>query len=248
MIKAEGQWHINAHYRMKKRTLFMLTMAIFSLCTTSCSKDNSDETNNDTEQTQLEPTYLQANDLQGVWSVSNSFGLYFIAFTETGHYSLCFNSKLMGAGTYTLEKNTLTLNNGYLYTKDNLKIEKTDKGLTISGEMTDFKSSNKQSVNVNLIKTNKELPIPKTGETFKIWGLHVTYGSIVTKIQYQSEYLIKYQYCKDNSLQQVIEESMWYYVYCDGMTYTQTCSGNGSVVIYKLQDHYSTLKSQIVKQ
>ena len=119
----------------------------------------------------------------------------------------------MGAGTYSLDKNTLTLNNGYLYTKDNLKIEKTDKGLTISGEMTDFKSSNKQSVNVNLIKTNKELPIPKTGETFKIWGLHVTYGSIVTKIQYQSEYLIKYQYCKDNSLQQVIEESMWYYVY-----------------------------------
>ena len=235
-------------YAMKNLSIMMLLGAFFTLCVTSCSKDEDDSINGSTEQQQQEPIYLKTSDLNGVWSVSGSNGIYFIAFTETGHYSLCFNDKLMGAGTYSLDKNTLTLNNGYLYTKDNLKIEKTDKGLTISGEMTDFKSSNKQSVNVNLIKTNKELPIPKTGETFKIWGLHVTYGSIVTKIQYQSEYLIKYQYCKDNSLQQVIEESMWYYVYCDGMTYTQTCSGNGSVVIYKLQDHYSTLKSQIVKQ
>ena len=228
----------------------MLTMAIFSLCITSCSKDDSDETNNnnDTEQQQQEPTYLQVSDLQGVWSVTGSFGLYFISFTETGHYSLCFNSKLMGAGTYSLEKNTLTLNNGYLYTKDVLTIEKKEDMLILSGEMFEFKSTTKQPVNVNLIKTNKELPIPKTGETFKIWGLHATYGSIVTKIQYQSEYLIKYQYCKDNSLQQVIGEAMWYYVYCDGMTYTQNCSGNGNVVIYKLQDHYSTLKSQIVQQ
>ena len=234
---------------MKKLSFMVLFAAFFTLCVTSCSKDDGDSINGSPEQQQQqEPTYLKTSDLDGVWSVSGSNGLYFIAFTETGHYSLCFNDKLMGAGTYSLDKNTLTLNNGYLYTKDNLKIEKTDKGLTLSGEMLDFKSSNKQSVNVNLIKTGKELPVPKTGETFKIWGLHVTYGSIVTKIQYQSEYLIKYQYCKDNSLQQVIGESMWYYVYCDGLTYTQNCSGNGSVVIYKLQDHYSTLKSQIVKQ
>ena len=228
----------------------MLTMAIFSLCITSCSKDDIDETNNnnDTEQKQQEPTYLQASDLQGVWSVSGSFGLYFISFTETGHYSLCFNSKLMGAGTFSLAKNTLTLNNGYLYTKDVLTIEKKEDKLILSGDMFDFKSSSKQPVNVTLVKKTKEIPIPKTRETFKIWGLHATYGSIVTKIQYQSEYLIKYQYCKDNSLQQVIEEAMWYYVYCDGMTYTQNCSGNGNVVIYKLQDHYSTLKSQIVQQ
>lgn len=228
----------------------MLTMAIFSLCITSCSKDDIDETNNnnDTEQKQQEPTYLQASDLQGVWSVSGSFGLYFISFTETGHYSLCFNSKLMGAGTFSLAKNSLTLNNGYLYTKDVLTIEKKEDKLILSGDMFDFKSSSKQPVNVTLVKKTKEIPIPKTGETFKIWGLHATYGSIVTKIQYQSEYLIKYQYCKDNSLQQVIEEAMWYYVYCDGMTYTQNCSGNGNVVIYKLQDHYSTLKSQIVQQ
>ena len=230
--------------------LIILLIASFSLSFVSCSKDDDDEAknNNTTEQPQQEPTYLQASDLHGVWSVSGSFGLYFIAFTETGHYSLCFNSKLMGAGTYTLDKNKLTLNNGYLYTKDILTIEKGEDFLSLSGEMFDFKSTTKQSINVNLIKTTKEVPIPKTGETFKIWGLHATHGSVVTKIQYQSEYLIKYQYCKDNSLQQVIEESMWYYVYCDGMTYMQNCSGNGNVVIYKLQDHYSTLKSQIVQQ
>ena len=233
---------------MNNRILLMLTMVLFNLCLTSCSKDDNDDVNNNVEQPQQEPTYLQVSDLQGVWSVSGSFGLYFISFTETGHYSLCFNSKLMGAGTYSLEKNTLTLNNGYLYTKDVLTIEKKEDMLILSGDMFDFKSSSKQPVNVNLVKTTKEIPIPKTGETFKIWGLHATYGSVITKIQYQSEYLIKYQYCKDNSLQQVIEEAMWYYVYYDGMTYTQNCSGNGNVVIYKLRDHYSTLKSQIVQQ
>lgn len=226
----------------------MLLMAFFSLCFTSCSKDDEEEIKNNTEQPQTEPTYLQVSDLIGVWSVTGSNGLYFILFTETGHYSLCFNNKLMGAGTYSLDKNSLTLNNGYLYTKDILKIEKSDDHLTLSGEMLEFKSSSKQPVNLNIIKTRKELPMPKTGETFKLWGLNAYYGDVVTKIQYQSEYLIKYQYCKDNSLQQVIEEAMWYYVDCDGMTYTQNCTGNGSVVIYKLQDHYSTLKSQIVQQ
>ena len=51
-----------------------------------------------------EPTYLKTSDLNGVWSVSGSNGIYFIAFTETGHYSLCFNDKLMGAGTYSLDQ------------------------------------------------------------------------------------------------------------------------------------------------
>lgn len=231
---------------MKKIPFMMLLTAFFTLCITSCSKDGDDNINGSTEQ--QEPTYLKTSDLIGVWSVSGSNGIYFMAFTETGHYSLCFNDKLMGAGSFSLDSNTLTLNNGYLFTKDILKIDKVDNRLTLSGEMLDFMSSNKQSVNVSLIKTNKEIPLPKTGETFKIWGLNAHYGDVVTKIQYQSEYLIKYQYCKDNSLQQVIEDSMWFYVYCDGMTYTQDCFGNGSVVIYKLQNHYSTLKSQIVQQ
>ena len=142
---------------MKNLSIMMLLGAFFTLCVTSCSKDDDDSINGSPEQQQQEPTYLKTSDLNGVWSVSGSNGIYFIAFTETGHYSLCFNDKLMGAGTYSLDKNTLTLNNGYLYTKDNLKIEQTDKGLTLSGEMFDFKSSNKQSVNITLKQTKKSL-------------------------------------------------------------------------------------------
>ena len=233
-----------------KRVNFTLVALIICAILSSCSKNENDNKdtvfNNETEHQQK--TYLQKSDLQGVWDVMGYSGIYFISFTETGHYSLCFNSKLMGAGTYTIDKNILTLNNGYLFSKDVLSVEKEGNLLKITGDMQSFKSSEKQTVNVNLAKTAKEIPVPKTGEIFKIWGLHATYGDVVTKIQYQSDYLIKYQYCKDNSLQQIIEESMWYYVYCDGMTYTQNCSGKGDVVIYKLQDHYSTLKSQIVKQ
>jgi hypothetical protein len=230
---------------MKKYSLLVFLLALAAMFA-SCS---SDDENSIEEPIELidEPIYPQESDLYGVWSFSGS-DIYYIAFTETGRYSLCFNSKLMGAGTYTLDKNTLTLTNGYLHTKDVFTIEKDGSILKMQGDMLNFKSSDKQAISAILSKTEKEIPLPKTGETFKIWGLSNNYGSIVTKIEYQSDYLIHYQYCKDNSLQQVIEEDLWYYVYCDGLTYTQDCSGNGNVVIYKLRDHYSTLKSQIVKQ
>lgn len=69
----------------------MLTMAIFSLCTTSCSKDDSDETNNNsTEQPQQEPTYLQASDLQGVglFLVLSVFTLSHLQKQAAIHYAL----------------------------------------------------------------------------------------------------------------------------------------------------------------
>ena len=166
-----------------KRVNFTLVALIICAILSSCSKNENDNKdtvfNNETEHQQK--TYLQKSDLQGVWDVMGYSGIYFISFTETGHYSLCFNSKLMGAGTYTIEKNILTLNNGYLFSKDVLSVEKEGNLLKITGDMKSFKSSEKQTVNVNLAKTAKEIPVPKTGEIFKIWGLHATYGDVVTK-------------------------------------------------------------------
>lgn len=223
--------------------LFIIVVELFFV---SCSKDD-DDSSYGIEQPQ-EPSYLQESDLYGTWSVNGSNGLYFIYFAETGHYALCFNSKLMGAGTYTLEKNALTLTNAYLYKKDVLSIEKDGNLLKLSGDMFSFKSNSKQTVNVTASKSIIEVPTPKTGETFKITGLNANYGSTITYIKYQSEYMIDYQFCKDNSLKTLIKEEFWYYVYFDGMTYTQDCAGNGDVTIYKLTSHLTPLSTQIVKQ
>jgi hypothetical protein len=236
---------------LKIKIDYMIIAFATILCLASCSKDDEGASSNTQEQEQEEEkqSFVKESDLYGVWVVSgNAASLYFISFSEAGKYSYCFNSTMMGAGTYKLDKNKLTLYNGYLNTIDVVNLEKDNSQIKITGDLQKFKASTKQSVNISISKMNKELPISKTGEVFKIWGLHNTYGSTITYIKYESEYLIKYQYCKDNSLKQVISEANWFYVYNDDMTYTQDCSGNGEVVIYKLQDHYSTLKSQIIKQ
>ena len=63
---------------MKNLSIMMLLGAFFTLCVTSCSKDDDDSINSSTEQQQQEPTYLKTSDLNGVWSVSGSNGIYFI--------------------------------------------------------------------------------------------------------------------------------------------------------------------------
>lgn len=227
---------------MKK---FFIIPVIILLCLVSCGKDDIiGDGGND----KIETPYLKDSDLYGVWTVSGNNGLYFIYFTETGRYALCFNSNLMSAGTYSLEKNVLTLTNGYLYTKDVLSIEKNGNVLKFSGDMYNFKSSTKQVVNINALKVNKEIPAPKTGETFKTTGLNAYYGSVITYIKYQSDYMINYQYCKDNSLKTLIKEEFWYYVYYDGRTYTQNCNGSGDITIYALTSNLAPLSTQIVNQ
>lgn len=240
----------------------LYVICICSMFFTGCSKSddnaknepvnnneqNGDNNNaNNTEQDNR--SYIKEDDLHGVWAVSgNGSDKYFIYFTPTGKYSFCFNSTQMGGGVFQLDKNKLTLNNAYLNTKDVLDLEQDGLYIKIKGEIHKFKSNAKEPVNISIYKTDSEIPTTKTGEVFKIWGLHVTYGNVITYIKYETDYMIKYQYCKDNSLKQVISESNWFYVYNNGMTYTQDCSGNGNVTIYKLQDHYQTLNSQIVPQ
>lgn len=220
-------------------------IVIISISLFSCGDNDKNE---DLEPDNKETISLQISDLYGVWSVSGSNGLYFIYFTETGHYALCFNSMIMSAGTFTIEKKSITLTNEYLHKKDVLSVTKNGNVLNLSGDMYNFKSNTKQSININATKSNIDIPTPKTGETFKITGLAANYGSVITYIKYQSDYMINYQYCKDNSLKTLIKEEFWYYVYFNGMTYTQNCIGNGDITIYKLTSNLSPLSTQIVKQ
>lgn len=236
--------------RATAKRLMLIVSVLIGLF--SCSKENYESDNNDgnNENGQSEETnYLTESDLYGVWAVEgNGSDLYFMSFAETGKYSFCFNSTLMGGGSFSLDNNKLTLNNAYLNTKDELDIIKDGNNLRITGSIYKFKDSSKDSVNITVFKTNRQIPINKTGEVFKIWGLNAYYGKTVTYIKYESENLIKYQYCKDNSIKQVIREQNWFYVLNDSMTYTQNCNGEGNVVIYKLKNNLANLDTQIVKQ
>lgn len=149
-------------------------------------EDNDEGASSNTqeqEQEEEKQSFVKESDLYGVWVVSgNAASLYFISFSEAGKYSYCFNSTMMGAGTYKLDKNKLTLYNGYLNTIDVVNLEKDNSQIKITGDLQKFKASTKQSVNISISKMNKELPISKTGEVFKIWGLHNTYGSTITYI------------------------------------------------------------------
>lgn len=248
------------NHSIMKSSIFFLIILSFALFVTSCSKEDdkhddiNTNTNINTETNNNGPTpnastYVQESDLYGVWSVPGNKDLYFIYFTETGHYSLCFNNHIMGSGKYKIENNSLSLSNGYLFTKDVLVVKKEGEKLNLTGEMTLFKSSNKENIDITINKTNKNIPVSPVGEKVKIFGLHVTKGSVVTQIQYQSENLIHYLYYTNNSLQQILGESMWYYVYNDGLTYTQDCSRYGEVVIYDLRNPNSgSLTTHIVKQ
>lgn len=240
---------------MKKNILLLFLL----ICTTfiSCGNEErndpqkNEQNSNSSEQVsngnnqENVTSYITQNDLNGVWSVEgNRPDLYFIWFTETGKYSFCFNSTQMGSGTYSLDKNSLTLNNTYLNTKDVLKLEQDGNSIKISGEIYKFKSNSKEPVNIRINKTNKQIPITKTGEKYTIYGLHVTYGSTVTYIRYISENLMSYQECKDNSLKQVLSEKSMFYVINEDMTYTQECLRKGDVIIYKI----ASLKMEKINQ
>lgn len=234
---------------MKKTTLTMLFMATLCLLFTSCSKDD-DNTNNNDPESPLEPNYLNESDLYGVWKVEGTeTDLYFITFSETGRYSFCFNNTLMGAGTYSLDKNKLTLNNGYLFTKDVLDLEQNDKQLNIAGDIHKFKSTDMQNVNITISKTKKDMPISKVGEIFTTFSfLNAYYGNVKERLTYTSEYIMKYEYFKDNALQQMLSEENWYYVCYDNLIYTQKTNGTGNVIIYDLSTQLGPISNKKVKQ
>ena len=111
---------------MKQLSILFLSCLIMTCCDT-----------NSIEQPE-EPKYLTKADISGVWAYPAN-ELYFISLSESGRYTLCFNKYIMGAGTYELEKDILTLNNGYLYTSDKLSISIDNNKLSLKGNMLKYK-------------------------------------------------------------------------------------------------------------
>lgn len=221
-----------------------IILSILCIATNSCSK------NDDVQQTQEIPdkTYLKVSDIKGVWTNGDN-NLYFISLNSNGRYSFCFNDRLMGAGTYLFDKDTLLLNNGYLYTTDTLFVIIKDTILNINGYIQNFKQVSREKINLSYCKTNEEFSVSKVGEKYSTSFLALT-GYAKDIIQYQTDYIAKYQRVKDNSIQQLIKEEYWFYIFRNGMTYTQKCTETGSVIIYLFSNEHrlGAISDKIVKQ
>lgn len=214
-----------------KKILCLLTI-LPALLFTSCTKDE------DNTKDEIDNIYLSLSDINGVWESDNN-SLYFISFTKNGRYSYCFNNQLMGAGSYKLEKNIITLENDYLHTTDIIEAAIVNNKLTLKGDLLQFKQQSKKSINIILNKTTENAPQSLVGKKIQfLSGLNVYYDNLSERVVYQTDYIAKYEYdgySKKTGAYKMIKEYTWFYVYRKPYTYTQETLGDGEVVIYNLE-------------
>lgn len=216
---------------MKK--IFVLSF-LFILC--ACQKDeptinNSEET---TEET-TEETYLQIEDICGVWENTQN-NMYYLAIYPNGRYTFCLSDELIGSGFYILDKNTLTLNDGYFYTSNDIKLEPNNGFLNITGNITNINNTN-QSIKYKLkYNPSEELSpsIAGRGKTGKSGGISANYSEVINELYFTSDYTFTYKSTgkskKTGSWKTLVNDTR-YYVYRKPYTYC-----------YKLSDSQRTLE------
>lgn len=224
-------------------------IALLCLLTLSCTD------NFDTE----DPKYLTKKDVSGVW-VNPSNELYFISLGENGRYTLCLDRYTMSSGTYELDKDTLSLHNGYLYTSDNLSVEIKENKLVLKGYMTHFKSNTTKYINITLSKSSESISPSMVGVVLQSSGSSlpgmgpdgIKYLKKRRKVQYITDCVATYkQEGKLASTEEwvCIEEMTWFYVFRTPNTYVQSPNGNGEVIIYCFGDlGWTDLNRYIVEQ
>lgn len=203
-------------------------IALLCLLTLSCTD------NFDTE----DPKYLTKKDVSGVW-VNPSNELYFISLGENGRYTLCLDRYTMSSGTYELDKDIISLHNGYLYTSDNLSIEIKENKLVLKGYMAHFKSNTTKYINMTLTKSSESISPSMVGVVLESSGGSLSSGGKYLKrrrkVQYTTDCVATYK--QEGLLASTqewvnIEEITWFYVFRSPNTYVQSPNGNGEVTIY----------------
>lgn len=214
---------------MKKLTLLLFAI-LFAF--TSCEKDDG-STKKDDDPIKDEVKYLSKADIIGVWT-KNENDLYFISLSNNGRYTFCFNQQLMGAGNYTLEKDSIIFSNGYLHTLDKMKISLNNNQLIFKGRISLFKQEIKQEINLSFTKTDEAFAKSVVGEKWKSSSILNIYGNKREYVNILSDYTLQYKLVEDNSLQTLIKEEIWFYIYRNSLTYTQGSTSNGLIHIYKI--------------
>ena len=212
---------------MKKIINFIFILPLMLLC--SCGGGNEENLEQDI------PT-LQLKDICGVW-VDSSNKLYYISINQNGRYTYCLNDKLIGSGKCTLEKNTLVLNDDYVYSSDLITINKLNNKLSMQGKVSKMNSS-KESINKQFVLSESEQYSPSISGVNKTatGGLNKYYDNLKQEINFISDVIFEYKYTgrKKGTLDyKTISQYTWRYVYRKPYTYgIQINSENANVEIF----------------
>ena len=169
---------------MKQFILLVLLIAI-SACNKAIPSNNS--------QNISEENYVEIEELTGVWASSDN-DLYYIAFYPNGRYTFCISDQQMGFGTYSLDKNTLTLNDNYTYKSDNVELALDNNTLNISGYITTINGQQKFTM-LNLTYSTEELSPSVAGrsKSGKASGISVNYSEINRELTFTSDNVFTYK-------------------------------------------------------
>ena len=105
---------------------------------------------------------------------------YNISINQNGRYTYCLNDKLIGSGKCTLEKNTLVLNDDYVYSSDLITINKLNNKLSMQGKVSKMNSS-KESINKQFVLSESEQYSPSISGVNKTatGGLNKYYDNLL---------------------------------------------------------------------
>lgn len=183
--------------------------------------------------------YLLKDDIKGTWLIDNQ-DLFFFRFDEYGQYTFCFDKTMMGAGNYTLNQNIIVLHNEFTNTYDSLSVNLTSK-LTLVGEIKKFKSQEKIRINLFLDKFSDdpfESIIGSHWETrHKYTNIYTGPKDVMENIDIISKYLLTYTVRNYSGLKDLVEQKNMFYIYNNGLTYTQSTSSD-KVTIYNIPYTY----------
>lgn len=221
-------------FSLKKRMWYcILTIMtlLFSTPFTSCNKHNDDF---ETLEPELPTSGITATELKGVWTTTDGSDFYFIYFDGINDYSMCLNNRIMGAGSYDIKNNHLTLKNQYLKNIDEVSVTIINGKLNMRGYMTSFNGIGKENIDIVFSKTNEAPPTSIVGKIWHSGWILAEPTDYKEYLEFVSNYTAKFYRIRDNYLNEKYSEYFLYYIHRNGLIYTQRVDGNGSVNIYKL--------------
>ena len=215
---------------MEKLSYLFLTISLM-FCN-GC--DPLGTTNENNKEEKPETPSLTVDDISGVW-VDPSNEWYYISIYPSGRYTYCLNEKLIGSGNYRLDGEKLTLNNNYTYSSDVIDVSVSNGKLTISGEVSDWKSQ-KTYIHLQFNMTNEQFSSSVIGSSLSCsGGLNKYYDKVKKEIKFISDVNFTYEsigLLKSTGKWKTLSDITFYYVYRNPYTYGLRIGGDDEVEIY----------------
>lgn len=188
--------------------------------------------------------YIQTNDICGVWT-NQQDSMYYLALYPSGRYTFCLSDKLIGSGTYILKENTLTLNDGYFFTSNNIRLSLDNGYLKITGCITNIDNIN-QTINYELkYNPTEELSSSLIGYYKKDVeeGGNAYYSETITELNFISDNIFTYRktgkYKNSGSWKTIVDQTR-YYVYRKPYTYCYLLNNSPKTLeVYDFKFMYS---------